>query len=187
MEVIYYHKYELCFLTLIGIAVFSLRKVKYFTIICLLLILILWYSYILVFEVLWSSEMFLLCFQLNPTSNSVPRPYNPVRPRPAPQYYPQVGKQWASCDTFCRNKRKNCQLHKECLAFFVMHIGVAPFSHCLCMWFIRCIHIVAESAYYLCLIHFCACVSAAITGMDFCEMLYWELNKAAKKIKIWSL
>jgi len=59
--------------------------------------------------------MFLLCFQLNPTSNSVPRPYNPVRPRPAPQYYPQVGKQWASCDAFCRNKRKNYQLCKECL------------------------------------------------------------------------
>ncbi|PNF34901.1 hypothetical protein B7P43_G01413 [Cryptotermes secundus] len=27
---------------------------------------------------------------LSPTSNSVPRTYNPVRPRPAPQYYPQV-------------------------------------------------------------------------------------------------
>lgn len=41
MGMIYYHIYKPFFLTLMGITVFSLRKVKYFTVIGLLLIIIL--------------------------------------------------------------------------------------------------------------------------------------------------
>jgi hypothetical protein len=41
-------------------------------------------------QVIRMSQPAISMHNLNPTNNSVPRPYNPVRPRPAPQYYPQV-------------------------------------------------------------------------------------------------